>query len=192
MKISAIKPACLWLLGGCLCLAAVLASAETIYVAPIGNDSWSGHKPAPNNRETDGPLATLPAALARARATHTTAENRIVLRGGTYILSAPLLFTPDDSGLTVTSYRGETAVITSEIPISAWRPASGSDPDLWQAVVPGAKDGAWIFHELFINGRWAQRARLPASGLRLRPPPRRILALFGSHPASTERHWRQP
>ena len=164
MKTSAIKSSRLWLLAAGLGLAAVLASAETTYVSPTGNDSWSGRKPAPNGGKTDGPLATLPAALAKARATRTTAENRVVLRGGTYILSAPLVFTPEDSGLTVTSYRGETAVITSETPISSWHRAPGSDPDLWQAVVPGAQDGAWIFHELFINGRWAQRARLPASG----------------------------
>src|SRR5664279_4281167 len=36
-----------------------------LYVAPHGNDNWSGALPEPNKAKTDGPLATLPRVLDR-------------------------------------------------------------------------------------------------------------------------------
>lgn len=157
MTTSGIKAA----LAACLCLAGVGSSAETLYVSPSGNDHWSGLKPAAAGKN-DGPLATLPAALAKCRSAPRAGgeKNDIILRGGTYVLSEPLVLTPEDSGLVVTSYRSEAPVITSEIPITGWQRVPGGEPDLWQAVTPGA----WTFHELFVNGHWAQRARLPKSG----------------------------
>jgi len=42
---------------------------EPIYLAPNGDDSWSGLLPLPNDDLTDGPLATFEHArdVARAR-----------------------------------------------------------------------------------------------------------------------------
>ncbi|MGE5530781.1 MAG: hypothetical protein ACM3VW_01520, partial [Bacteroidota bacterium] len=37
------------------------------YVAPSGNDNWSGKLSAPNVARTDGPVATLTAAQAKVR-----------------------------------------------------------------------------------------------------------------------------
>ena len=45
------------LLGWC-----VAAHAETLYVAPDGNDAWSGRLARPNAGRTDGPLASLQGA----------------------------------------------------------------------------------------------------------------------------------
>lgn len=35
------------------------STGKTLYVAPNGNDAWSGSLPEPNTARTDGPLATL-------------------------------------------------------------------------------------------------------------------------------------
>ena len=38
----------------------VLVAAEAdFFVAPTGNDQWTGHLAAPNEQGTDGPVATL-------------------------------------------------------------------------------------------------------------------------------------
>ena len=64
-------------------MAAVAGPAKRLR-APAGNDHWSGGKRVSNSDKTDGPLATLPAAVAKVRAARaaTAKENRIVLRGG--------------------------------------------------------------------------------------------------------------
>ena len=47
-----------------LLCAAQLSAAEplTLYVAPAGNNSWSGTLEKPNEAKTDGPLANLAGA----------------------------------------------------------------------------------------------------------------------------------
>ena len=46
------------------CLHAAPKPAPGVFfVATNGNDLWSGRLPAPNRKGTDGPFATLPAAL---------------------------------------------------------------------------------------------------------------------------------
>src|SRR5690242_3740252 len=78
------------------------AKQLTIYVSPSGNDAWSGGQPKSNAKRNDGPLATLPAAIQAARTVRRTvgaeAGIHILLRGGTYELSAPVVLTPEDSG----------------------------------------------------------------------------------------------
>src|SRR5215510_14453051 len=41
--------------------------ARTFYVATNGNDQWSGTLPSPLRKNTDGPFASLSAALAAVR-----------------------------------------------------------------------------------------------------------------------------
>lgn len=151
---------------GCLWACRSVASPVTIYVAPGGDDRWSGSQPSANQNRTDGPLATLPGALQRSREARRDAPGvapQIVLRGGVYVLDRPLVFLPQDSGLIIAARPGERPVITGETQITGWQ-RSRLNPDLWQAEIPAARDGAWQFHELFINGRRKQRARLPVSG----------------------------
>ena len=139
-----------------------MAGPLTFYVAPNGNDGWSGKLPSINVRKADGPLATLGRALEKSRAAHRQtpgAEIRIVLRGGTYALNRPLILTPDDSGLVLAAYPRETPVVTSEGRLTAWR-RSSVNPNLWETRAPGD----WRFHELFVNGVRKGRARLPATG----------------------------
>lgn len=138
----------------------------TIYVAPDGNDRWSGSRSMVDQNGTDGPMATLSAALEMSRQARRGATGvfpQIVLRGGVYVLSRPLVLLPEDSGLVIAGWPGEKPVLTGETQIAGWR-YSRVNPNLWQARIPRARNGGWQFHELFVNGHRKQRARLPSSG----------------------------
>jgi len=50
-----------------LALAAGRSLAGTYYVAPDGNDAWSGHLARPNAEKTDGPVASLAGARDAVR-----------------------------------------------------------------------------------------------------------------------------
>jgi hypothetical protein len=150
------------LLGAWLCALGALPEPPTIYVSTAGDDKWSGSVASGNGNKTDGPLATLPAALEKSRAAHRLtpgSEIRIVLRGGTYTLDRPLILTADDSCLTLAAYAREMPVLTSEVRLTGWR-RSTVNPNLWETRAAGG----WRFHELFVNGLRKGRARAPADG----------------------------
>src|SRR5436309_14999378 len=69
----------------------VWAEPLTFYVAPNGNDKWSGRLAAPATSGQDGPFATLPAAVRAARLARRDARASgdgitLSLRGGVYEL----------------------------------------------------------------------------------------------------------
>src|SRR5512147_2622695 len=84
-------------------LALTTAKPFTLYVAPTGNDRWSGELSTPAADGKDGPLATLEAALTRARAARRTTNEggSILLRGGIYELTESIRLGPEDSGASV-------------------------------------------------------------------------------------------
>src|SRR5277367_216169 len=145
-----------------LCAVAAPAAPLIFYVAPAGNDDWSGSQPSVNRNKSDGPLATLERALEKSRAARRESpgtEFRIELRGGTYALERPLILTADDSRLVVSAYGRETPVITSETRLTGWR-RSSVNSNLWETRAPAG----WRFHELFVNGVRKGRARAPETG----------------------------
>ena len=138
------------------------------YVAPNGNDGWSGKWEKPNWTKTDGPFATL----HRARDAIRELKNQqggilkqsviVFLRGGTYFLSEPLIFTPEDSGtadfpITYRAYRKEKPVISGGQRITGWK----QQGNLWVANLPEVKTGKWYFRLLRVGDDWAIRARYP-------------------------------
>jgi parallel beta-helix repeat protein len=154
------------LLIACLLVSRVYSASTTIYVSPAGDDRWSGNVLAANNDRTDGPLATLPAALEKSRELREREKivaPEIILCGGVYVLTRPLAFTPEDSDLVIAARPGEKAVISGETQITGWR-YSSVNPNIWEARIPGGANGAWQFHELFVNGRRKQRSRVPFTG----------------------------
>ena len=76
-------------------LAAQLFAADW-YVAPDGNDAWTGLLPAPNADRTDGPFATL--AKARDTIRPIPGERVVHIRKCLYELPKGLKFTAEDSG----------------------------------------------------------------------------------------------
>ena len=149
--------------------ASALMQAQTLYVAPNGNDLWSGTLPAPNGGSTDGPLASLAGAQAALRKIISTAPAQpltVMLRNGTYYLPGRLNFASADSGaanmpVKWQNFPGETPVVSGGIPAgNAWTNPSGN---LWQTQLPA---GTQPFEYLFYNGQRRLRSRVAgASGV---------------------------
>ncbi len=141
-------------------LALITAAAGTtdFYVAPNGNDTAAGTK--------EKPFATPARAMQVVRAVVAgglKSDVRVVLRGGTYVLEAPLVFTPADSGssdhpITYLAAPGERVVISGGREITNWASGGGSK---WTAELPGVKSGRWFFRQLVVNDQRAVRARWP-------------------------------
>jgi hypothetical protein len=152
-------------------IAALMCGAQTFYVAPDGNDGWSGTRASANGRKTDGPFATLPLALKAAREwkQQNGTESKlkpatVLLRGGIYSLPEPVILTPEDSGLIISAYRNEKPILSGGRPIRGWKPTTVDGRSLWVADVPEAQNGKWYFRELWVNGTRAVRARYPNKG----------------------------
>lgn len=139
-------------------------SAGTFHVSPDGDDGWSGRPSEPAADGSDGPLATLAAARDAVRrlkaATGLTHPVDVVIRGGTYHLTEPLMLTPEDSGtedcpITWRAADGEDVVISGGRPIEGpW--TRGSD-GVWSTSIPAG----WPFRTLFADGRRETLVRYP-------------------------------
>jgi hypothetical protein len=125
-----------------------------VYVATNGSDGWSGTLAAPNPKKTDGPFATIQRARDVLRLNAPAAgrsAKQIIVRGGTYYLAAPLVLTPQDSGLSIAAYHGERPVISGGKSIAGWK-KSGR---LWTAKAN------WDFRQLRVGNQSQTLARTP-------------------------------
>jgi hypothetical protein len=160
-------------LAAAACIAGGKAEPFTIYVSPLGNDSWSGRLASSTANEDDGPFASLSHAMQTARKARQAGVGEdgitIILRGGNYFLSEPLVLTPEDSGVstkapfTIEAYQDEKPVLHSGQLITGWK-KSAARPGVWKAEVPSVRNGQWYFRSLFVNGLRATRARTPNAG----------------------------
>src|SRR5579871_1958352 len=106
----------------------------------------------------DGPLSSLAAArdaIRQMRASGKSEAVTVQVRAGTYRLREALTLNASDSDVTWTAYPNEHPVISGGKVIDGWKKIKGP---IWNAPVAGD------FHQLFINGRRAQRARSPNYG----------------------------
>ncbi len=159
------------------CTAACLAGeagapvppAIEIHVSPAGDDAWSGRLAAPNAAKTDGPVASLAGArdaVRRLKAERPAAGPvTVVIQDGTYRLTEPVVFGPEDGGtealpVMCRAAKGARPVFSGGRPIGGFRVR---DDGTWVAKVPGAGVGKnkWTFVQLFVSGRRATRARSP-------------------------------
>lgn len=130
----------------------VAVPAAEFYVAPGGSDEHPG--------TLQEPLATLEAARNAAREAE-GGPHRIVVMPGDYFLAEPFQLDARDSGLTIEGSDEGEAVLHGGTPVTGWR----RDGDrFWYAELPGVKEGTRDFRALVVNGRLAERARLPESG----------------------------
>lgn len=158
-----------WLLSGIVAgLFAFPAQAADFYVSPKGNDSWSGKLAAPNSAGTDGPFASMDRARIALRDFRKTSGKPVVIqfRGGTYSLSKPVVFTPEDSGtiespVIYEAYGNEKPVISGGTLITGWRKTADGK---WQADLPDVASGEWNFEQLYVNDECRLRPRLPRNG----------------------------
>jgi len=160
--------------GGTLLATALVAGAATagetiLYVAPKGDDQWSGRAAEASPDKTDGPLATLAGArdaLRRLRAGGVATQFTVCVRGGVYRLAAPFVLEPQDSGteqapVRYTAYQNERAILSGGRVVSGWKAGPGN---LWSAQIPEVAAGKWYFQQLFIAGQRRTRARSPNDG----------------------------
>lgn len=128
------------------------------FVAPDGSDQNAGTR--------SKPFATLAKARDAVRELKKGGLDRnltVLIRGGTYRLQEPLVFGPEDSGtekftITYAAAPGEKPVISGGRLITGWKKGEG---DIWTAQVSGAQEDKGYFHQLWVNGERAVRARMP-------------------------------
>jgi len=136
-----------------------------LYVSPNGKDTWSGFLASPKSDGSDGPVATLAGARDAVRALRKQRGGlsqpvRIEFAEGTYSISEPVIFTPEDSGaagapVTYAAAPGAKPVISGGRAIEGWTP--GQDNMLTAKIA----DPKWRFRQLFANGQRYTRARTP-------------------------------
>ena len=141
-----------------------------LFLAPDGNDSWSGTLTASNTDRTDGPLATLAGVRDRIRHLKTSAQLEspftVHIRGGRYAVKQPVTFTPEDSGsITYAAYRNEKPVFDGSQPITNWRAQPlANGMTAWVADLPDVLAGRWYFRSLFVAGKRRPRTIYPKTG----------------------------
>ena len=154
----------------------------------------------PSGPRLVGECRDLPAAQARARALKQeggrAAPVEVVLDDGVYTLTAPLSFTPEDSGtkdapITYRAAPPGRVTISGGLRITGWRDAGNG---VWSAAVPAVRAGNLYFRQLFVNDRRAVPARSPnrgffyTTGLVRQPeyPPRRADGFYYANGDLTE------
>jgi hypothetical protein len=129
-----------------------------LFLAPDGLDTNSGTK--------SQPFATLARARAAVRKMKETSKLPITvyLRGGTYYLHEPLVFTAEDSGsrnapVQFAAFEKEKPVLSGGVKLAlTWKPYRNG---IFQADLPAAQKGKLAFTQLFVNGRRQHLARYP-------------------------------
>ena len=137
-------------------------ASTTYYISPTGNDTAAGTDAAP--------FATLQRARdaireLKSKGALPVGGIQVVVHGGTYHLDQTLVFTADDSGSTEAPIDYYIAAPTETVVISGgrrlelkWEPYKNG---IFQASVPGVKEGKVDFDQLFLDGQLQHLARYP-------------------------------
>ncbi|WP_244592718.1 right-handed parallel beta-helix repeat-containing protein [Azospirillum palustre] len=99
-----------------------VAAETTFYVSPTGNDRWSGRLAQPSADGRDGPFATPARALAAAKG---SGPATVLLHGGTYRLTAPLVVDASLPGLRLAAVEGEQPVLSGGEAVGGAQTANG-------------------------------------------------------------------
>ncbi|NBV79642.1 MAG: hypothetical protein EBR62_07260, partial [Verrucomicrobia bacterium] len=141
-------------------LASPVLSALELYVAPHGNDDWSGKLAQPNATHTDGPFATLNGARRALRQwpRPLTEPVQVTIAAGTYRLTEAIPFTGEDSGeanaiITYRAAPGAEVILDGGLPLPAFTPSADGR---WTTTAP-VKDGR--AQQLWVGGQRAPRAK---------------------------------
>lgn len=168
-----IKSIALWILLSS-CVQADEKEADW-FVAPGGNDRWSGKLAAPNADASDGPLATLNAARIKVREKLSGGSKspiKVLIRGGEYALAETIVFGIEDSGaeqspITYRAYPSEQPVFTGGKKLTDWKKVP-SDPEgisgkakgrLWYSDIPSGMKGKWKITTLYDATKMLPRSR---------------------------------
>ena len=146
------------------------AKSLVLYVAPNGDDRYSGRHKSLQPKIGRGPFATIERAQQEIRQSIVQSGGlkqpvTVLIRGGTYYLDKPLQFTVKDSGtaaypIVYRAFPKETPIISGGKPIADWEPR-GKKGHLWASNLPEVRSGDWYFRTLRVGSRWGNRARYP-------------------------------
>jgi hypothetical protein len=162
-------------LGFYVCSILILsAKAAEFWVSPDGNDN------DPGTREK--PLASVTTALREARELRRLKNPsvndgvKIILRGGIYRLTSPLLFHPADSGTetsptVIEAATNESPILSGGVLVERWKKTRGKISSLpkaaqgkvWVADAPKFGGRILEIRQLWVNDLKAVRARTPKS-----------------------------
>jgi len=142
------------------------AQELTLYVAPNGNDAWSGKVAEP--ADNDGPFASIVRArdaIRRWKAAQGGLKEPVTvrIRGGRYSVAQTISFAPEDSGtekcpISYEAFPGERPVLCGGKTITGWQPYQG---EILVATLPEVQTDEWYFRSLFADGQRLIRARCP-------------------------------
>lgn len=147
----------------CVCLVFAVSTAGFAgewFVSTTGSDAGPGTKARP--------FATIGKAQETVREAKQSGDDgpHVVRLGvGTFELSGPLTFAPEDSGTAdkpvVYIGEGSQTVISGGMTLGGWRDAGNGT---WSVELPKIDGRTLYFEQLFVNGRRAVRSRHPNSG----------------------------
>ncbi|HET9279604.1 MAG TPA: hypothetical protein VFN95_15520, partial [Flavitalea sp.] len=149
-------------------LLAFAGNGTEIWVSPKGSDA--------NNGSKDQPLATVAAALRKARELRRVGPMsggiHIILRGGAYLLRETIVMRAEDAGTTdsptfIEAAPNEKPILSGGLQINGWKklneavlglPASAKGK-IWVADVPMVNGRPFEFRQLWVNDIKAIRAK---------------------------------
>ncbi len=138
-----------------------------LFVAPQGDDRFSGSIPERNAEGSDGPLATLIGARDRLRAVRKEGGLPrgavIELRGGIHSLPATLKLSKEDAAsaegpIVVRAFGREKPIVIGAKPLSGWTNHRGP---IWKTNVREQGFANIYFRQLFFDGCRQHLARYP-------------------------------
>jgi len=141
------------------------ADEVSLYVAPNGNDAWSGR--LPEAKAADGPFVTLARAQTEVRKLKAAGQLAdgvtVFVRGGSYELHEILTLGPEDSGVAAApvvyrAYPGEKPVLGGARKVTGFKPWKG---DVLQCSLKGTALEGTVFKQLFFRGERMVMARYP-------------------------------
>jgi len=138
------------LLFGC-----IVGSGAQVYVSPTGNDKAAGTQ--------RHPVRTLPHALDLVS---TEKNKQILLEGGLYRLTEPLMLSQQDSGITFAATKAAQPILSGAVQVTGWTRID-KERDIWKAPAPA---GLTNSRQMYVNGVRAYRTmgRAPI-GLQMTP-----------------------
>lgn len=153
----------------------IIENQVQLFIAPNGNDEWTGNLSEPNSDNTDGPLATLNAARLKVRehiSEGLSAPVRVWIRSGEYRLDSTIVFGPQDSGtedypVQYSAWANESPVFTGGLKLQNWN-KSVDDPsgvsekargNLWYHEIPEHLKEVWQITTLYDGVKLLPRSR---------------------------------
>ena len=128
---------------------------QDYWVAPNGSNAGNG--------DLSDPFLTIEHArdVIRANSNKGVCSINVNIKGGTYLLSGPLVFSSQDSGangaeITYKAASGETPVISGAVKVSGWT-LHDAGLNIWQAQT--SVNTGTMPRQLYVNGVRATRTR---------------------------------